>query len=276
LANWRLDVVSYERGATLNDVAHVPLDPISLSAGADGTLPHWRQVTGLTNKAGIGTYTTIVDVGPAWSGGTGAYLDLGSVPNSDYAITVNGAEVPYPDQLDTSRIDIGAQLKPGVNQIAIRVGTLLGNARGQTLTQGLVGPVRLVPYGQAAVYASTDASGTVGGTVPATLSLSLSGSAAFGPFTPGVDRTYDASLAATVTSTAGDATISVADPGHLTNGAFTLSEPLQVSFSKASWTGPVSNDLTTIAFKQHITASQPLRTGSYAKTLTFTLSTTTP
>ena len=38
----------------------------------------------------------------------------------------------------------------------------------------------------------------------------------------------------------------------------------------------MSNDAVTIAFKQHIGATEPLRTGSYAKTLTFTLSTTTP
>ena len=38
----------------------------------------------------------------------------------------------------------------------------------------------------------------------------------------------------------------------------------------------MSNDPVTIAFKQHIGATQPLRTGAYSKTLTFTLSTTTP
>ena len=38
----------------------------------------------------------------------------------------------------------------------------------------------------------------------------------------------------------------------------------------------MSNDLVNIAFKQHIGATEPLRTGSYSKTLTFTLSTTTP
>jgi hypothetical protein len=32
----------------------------------------------------------------------------------------------------------------------------------------------------------------------------------------------------------------------------------------------------TIGLRQHISATQPLRTGSYSKTLTFTLSTTTP
>ena len=38
----------------------------------------------------------------------------------------------------------------------------------------------------------------------------------------------------------------------------------------------MSNDAVTIAFKQVIKANDALRTGAYAKTLTFTLSTTTP
>jgi hypothetical protein len=80
-----------------------------------------------------------------------------------------------------------------------------------------------------------------------------------------------------VISTAGDAALTVApSPAYLTNGAFSLPSPLEVSFSKASWTAPVSNDPVTIAFKQHIGATDALRTGAYSKTLTFTLSTTTP
>jgi hypothetical protein len=119
--------------------------------------------------------------------------------------------------------------------------------------------------------------GTVGGNVPATLSLTLGAPASFGPFTPGVEKTYDASTTANVISTAGDATLSVApSPAYLTNGAFTLAEPLQVALSKSTWTAPVSNETVNIAFKQLIKRTDPLRTGNYSKTLTFTLSTTTP
>jgi Beta-galactosidase jelly roll domain/PKD domain len=130
-------------------------------------------------------------------------------------------------------------------------------------------------YGAAVLDSATADTGAVGGTVPATLSLSV-GSASFGAFTPGVAKTYEASTTANVISTAGDAALSVSEPGHLTNGAFSLPEPLQVSLSKAAWTGPVSNDPVTVAFTQHIGANDPLRTGSYSRTLTFTLSTTTP
>src|SRR3954471_17105911 len=111
--------------------------------------------------------------------------------------------------------------------------------------------------------------GGAGGTVPATLALTLGTPASFGPFVPGTDRTYNASTTANVISTAGDATLTT-DGGKLSNGAFTLAEPLQVAFSKSSWSAPVSNDAVTISFKQHIGANEPLRTGTYSKTLTFT------
>ncbi|MDA0180203.1 M14 family metallopeptidase [Solirubrobacter phytolaccae] len=118
--------------------------------------------------------------------------------------------------------------------------------------------------------------GTVGGTVPATLSLVLGTPAQFPPFVPGVPKEYEASTTANVISTAGDAALSVSAPGHLTNGAFSLPEPLQVLFSKAAWTAPVTNDPVTITFKQAIKANDALRTGTYSKTLTFTLSTSNP
>ncbi|MDA0173769.1 hypothetical protein OJ998_32005 [Solirubrobacter taibaiensis] len=121
-----------------------------------------------------------------------------------------------------------------------------------------------------------DETGTVGGTVPATLSLTLGAPATFGAFTPGVQNDYSAQTTATVTSTAGDATLAVTDPGHLTNGAFSLAEPLRVEFGKSSWTGPTSNESVPVTFKQLIKRTDPLRTGSYSKTVTFTLSTTQP
>nr|WP_270023494.1 Xaa-Pro dipeptidyl-peptidase [Solirubrobacter phytolaccae] len=122
--------------------------------------------------------------------------------------------------------------------------------------------------------------GTVGGTVPATLSLSLGAPASFGAFTPGVTREYTASTDATVVSTAGDATLSVADtgpsPGYLLNGAFKLAQPLQGLGVVKTWSAPTSNEKVPITFKQAIGDKEPLRTGSYSKTLTFTLSTTNP
>ena len=118
--------------------------------------------------------------------------------------------------------------------------------------------------------------GEAGGSVPATLALTLGAAAWFGAFTPGVTKDYTASTTATVISTAGDATLSVSDPGHLMNGAFALPQPLLVSGVPKTWTAPASNEAVPVGFTQAIGETDALRTGSYSKTLTFTLSTTNP
>src|SRR3954469_22874 len=133
---------------------------------------------------------------------------------------------------------------------------------------------------------SVSVTADVGGSAPATLSLTLGSPAGFGPFTPGLAKTYTASTIATVTSTAGDATLTVADPsttapGHVVNGAFSLPQPLRVGTSALpavarTYSGPVSNDAAPVTFSQAIGAGDALRTGTYARTLTFTLSTTSP
>ena len=119
-----------------------------------------------------------------------------------------------------------------------------------------------------------------------TLSLTLGTPASFGAFTPGITKTYTASTTANVISTAGEATLSVADPsntatGHLVNGAFSLPRPLKAAGSELpgtikTYTGPVSNDAASAEFTQLVNSTDALRTGSYSKTLTFTLSTTSP
>jgi hypothetical protein len=138
----------------------------------------------------------------------------------------------------------------------------------------------------------------VGGNVPATLSLTLGAPASFGNFLPGLARDYDASTTATVVSSAGDATLGVSDRGttaigYLVNpaAAASLSQPLQVRAKDGAfapvggssnptnlltYTTPVFTDTATVDFKQTIPNGEPLRTGPYAKSLTFTLSTTNP
>jgi X-Pro dipeptidyl-peptidase len=116
---------------------------------------------------------------------------------------------------------------------------------------------------------------SIGGDVAPTLSLTI-GEASFGAFTPGIAKDYATSANATVTSSAGDATLSVSEPGHLMNGTFSLASPLQVALAKSAWTAPVANDNVKVDFTQHIDADEALRTGTYSTTLTFTLSTTNP
>jgi sugar phosphate isomerase/epimerase len=148
-----------------------------------------------------------------------------------------------------------------------------------------------------------NATSTPGGTVPTVLSLSLPAqNSTFGTFQPGVGRNYETAISGSVISTAGGALLSVSDPsttapGHLTNGAFALPQPLNVrainsanpgnafvplaeasstQTSLLSYTGPVTGDLVTIGFRQAIGAGDVLRAGTYNKTLTFSLSATTP
>jgi hypothetical protein len=143
--------------------------------------------------------------------------------------------------------------------------------------------------------------GGVGGSVPATLALTVGPAANFSAFVPGLAQSYDASSAATVTSTAADAKLSVADAssnatGRLVNGSFSLAAPVQASAAHLgspagafqpvggsaapttllTYAAPTSNDAVSLTFRQAIGANEALRTGTYSKTLTFTLSTTNP
>ena len=131
------------------------------------------------------------------------------------------------------------------------------------------------------VLTATNTNGGVSGTVPATLALTLGPAIQLGSFTPGVTRTYTASTTANVVSSAGDAALTWSDPtttntNKLVNGSFALAQPFTITLSKSSWTAPVSNDSVTIGMSQLINSTDPLRTGTYSKALTFTLSTTTP
>jgi hypothetical protein len=135
--------------------------------------------------------------------------------------------------------------------------------------------------------------------VNGTLSLSIANSANLGSLVAGLARDYETSVAATVNSSAAQATLSVSDPsasnsGRLVNGTFALAQALQVKATNAAnpssafapiganpvtlltYTTPASNDSVTIGIKQPVGSTDPLRTGTYSKTLTFTLSTTTP
>jgi hypothetical protein len=137
----------------------------------------------------------------------------------------------------------------------------------------------------------------VGGEVQPTLRLTLGGArASFGNFLAGEARDYTAATTATTVSTFGDATLSVADlsttsPGYLVNGTNVLSQPLQVRANDGAFApvggasapttlvhypGPVFSDTANIEYKQTIPNGEALRSGMYAKTLTFTLSSTLP
>ena len=121
------------------------------------------------------------------------------------------------------------------------------------------------------------ADGGLGGTVAATLSLSLGAAANFGAFAAGVAREYVANSTVNVISTAGDALLSVADPstahpGHLVNGA--SPSPRRCRPTGPRWGArrhcapgpdPRATTRSRSQFKQPIAAGDALRSGSYSK-----------
>jgi hypothetical protein len=144
---------------------------------------------------------------------------------------------------------------------------------------------------QASAQAPSQQPSPLSGSVPATLSLTLGAPPSFGAFTAGVARDYFASTTATVTSSAANAALIVVDSSpyytnHLTNGAFALPQELQVKNNSGVyqtmptgirfWGGPTAGEVVPIDLKQSIGANDSLRSGSYNKALTFTLSTTEP
>ena len=75
----------------------------------------------------------------------------------------------------------------------------------------------------------------------------------------------------------------------MVNGSAVVPRPLEISVTGGpftpigaasvllkSWTAPMSIEQVPLTVKQSIVDTDPLRAGTYGKTLTFTLSTTTP
>ena len=145
---------------------------------------------------------------------------------------------------------------------------------------------------------------TVGATVTPVLALTINStptSGNFGAFAAGVAATYNATTTADIVSTAGNATLTVSDlsalaPGHLVNanGTSVLAQAVKAratntanqstTFADVSanpltlltYAKEISHDAVSLQFQQPIAANDALRSGSYSKTLTFTLSTTAP
>jgi hypothetical protein len=140
------------------------------------------------------------------------------------------------------------------------------------------------------------------GALDTTMALTFTGNPpAFQPFEPGVAREYTVAAAPRITSTTGNTALTVSDPsetnvGKLVNGTTPLANTLQAYANSATgiagaggniggtaaptplltFAAPVSNAAVNLVFRQNITSTEPLRTGTYSKTLTFTLSTTAP
>ncbi|MDW5596006.1 glycosyl hydrolase [Conexibacter stalactiti] len=143
---WRLQIAGESASGTT---------PYDLQLDA---LKDWRELPGLARVSGVGTYTTTVQLPADWTAGDrGTYLDLGRVEGS-VRVFVNGQQAA-PDSVAGRRLDVSALLKPGANELKVRLATTLRNAAPRLIspvdpvwqTYGLLGPVKLVPYGRATV-----------------------------------------------------------------------------------------------------------------------------
>jgi HYR domain-containing protein/List-Bact-rpt repeat protein len=155
----------------------------------------------------------------------------------------------------------------------------------------------------ATAIVTASSSGTVEGKVPFTQTLETTCThVSFGSLLPGVATTYQATCLLTGTSTAAASQLTAEDPsaehtGHLVQGSYFLSEPLGAEATTTETEGtpsstgkkaltskstlmtfanPFSKDGATVTFFQAIKAKEGLHTGTYAKTIVLTLSTTTP
>jgi hypothetical protein len=237
---------------------------------------------GLYRPTGVGTSRQVFQLHPqAWTVQPGHSLKLELLgQDSPYARTAAAAAPQQAIQVTDLQLRLPVVDAPG---------SALGN--GVTV-QSPAAKVLPAGYRLSRDFA-VSATGGVGGSVPSALALTVNGPASFGTFTPGVAGTYTAGTTADVLSTAGDATLAVTDPGanpgHLVNGAFVLPGTLQARadagafapvggspLTLLTYNGPVSHAPVALQFQQAIGTSDPLRTGTYAKTLTFTLSTTSP
>lgn len=169
LDRWTLARESWTAGASgapgLDQTVKTALPEIALCAGSDGTLPSWTQFDPI-DAAGVGLYTATVTLPAGWTARDGALLDLGRVVDT-FRVSVNGAQIDPSSYQDTSAIDIGPQLRPGVNHVVVRVATPLRNAVKAHLRSGvkrladmgLIGPVMLRPYREEPITMGTSQNG---------------------------------------------------------------------------------------------------------------------
>ena len=151
LATWDLSVDEWRPGPAGSPSSRT--EHVSWSFDEIALTP-WSDLAEIADAVGVGTYTATLE----WTGARhGAYLDLGRVAGA-FRVSVNGDRIGPVDQLDT-RVDLGRRLRAGTNTIRVEVATsLLNRLRTHRPAEfgsrpkqayGLLGPVTLVPYGEA-------------------------------------------------------------------------------------------------------------------------------
>jgi alpha-L-rhamnosidase len=215
----RIDVAMTVLGKTT-----YPSFGFELAHGATTPWEEWTYYSGMETHdhamfAGVNAslYTRLAGITPASPGYRDVRIDPQVPPGLAHVSasqdTVRGTVAAEWWQTDTFRLDVRVPANVAATvHVPHRAGQqVLAPEGAQRVGEDLY-RVAGGTWSFSTAKTSVDVGGTVGGTVPPTLSLALGAAASFGAFTPGVDRDYDASTTATVTSTAGDASLAVAAP----------------------------------------------------------------
>jgi hypothetical protein len=144
VTGWSFSLEEWLPGATATQTVK------ETRAIGETALVPWRDMPGLADSVGIGTYSADVTI-PAAAVGRPQVLDLGTV-NGSVSVTVNGRSAGPIDQVDPV-VEIGDLLQPGDNTVTVRVASNLlnrmrvvnpaGFASRAAQAYGLLGPVSL-------------------------------------------------------------------------------------------------------------------------------------
>lgn len=131
--------VSYDAG--IQPVMEYPVTPPAMfAAGVEKPLEDWK-VWGLSKFSGLMDYTKTVTIGNPMKD---LKLDLGKVCHVA-EVWVNGRNCGA--RLWGPHVyDVGESLRPGANEIRVRVANLINNTYGEATESGLLGPVRLARF----------------------------------------------------------------------------------------------------------------------------------
>ncbi|RKQ93981.1 glucose/arabinose dehydrogenase [Solirubrobacter pauli] len=276
---------------------------------ADGTT--WVQSPGSVTVALSNPAIGLMGIGPAQAAPIDVdfeYFRIGAADTEAPVTTATASAQPGADGWYAAAPTITLAATDGTGSGVAKTEFAIDGGAWQTYTAPFVAPegehtIRYRSTDQAGLVeavkelvikvraSSTQVPVVIGGEVPGVLALNLTGPISLGTFMPGVAKDYTTTAEAKVTSSAGDARLTVSDAdttntGKLVNGAFALPQALQVNDAPVggsaapttlkAWTGPFGTQSVPLAFKQPIAEGDGLRRGTYSKTLTFTLSTTTP
>jgi hypothetical protein len=286
-------IVTDSSGQTTQSTIHVSVPvpagyqaaTISPASFTPGTV-----LVGLTSPPQVETITN--------TGQNPVVLGTPTVTGAGFSIVGGGAPGAC---TPTTTLAVGASCTITLQFAPTAEGPVTGNLTVPYSAPAGTGPF-VVPLSGNGHILSVSGNTTVSGTVNSTLGLNVSTTApSLGTFQPGVAMDYLATLAVGVTTTAASSSLTLFDPsatatGHLVNGTFSLASPLTAAatdsvaptatyaavgstaspLSLLTYPVPISNDQVTISFKQHIGATDVLRTGTYSKTLVISLSTLSP